>query len=38
MYGIKGGVHSDAVMVDRNNWYGTGLDNAQVNDIINFVW
>lgn len=37
MYGIKGGVHGDAVMVDGNNWYGAGLDNAEVNDIINFV-
>ena len=23
-------------MVDGNNCYGTGLDNAEVNDVINF--
>lgn len=35
---LKGGVHGDAVIVAGNNWYGAGLDNAEVNDFINFVW
>ena len=30
--------HVDTVMVDSNNWYVAGLDNAEVNDVINFVW
>ena len=29
---------SDTVRVESDNWCGAGLDNAEVNAIINFLW